>query len=71
MDSIKIKVMIYLSLNILMLCNGRKTSIKVVIELNIDLIGYCYIITNINLCYGCHGHHKINLDLIFYKNDRT
>ena len=24
------------------------------------LTGHCHIVVNINLYYGCHGHHKIN-----------
>jgi hypothetical protein len=53
----KIKVTIYLHLNIFMLFNRRKNLSKLYIN-SIELIGYCHIITNINFYDGYHGHHK-------------
>ena len=60
MNSMEIKVIIYLHLNILVLCNGRKKIYQDFFWLDTGLIGHCHIITNINLYYGCHDDHEIN-----------
>ena len=60
MNSMEIKVIIYLRLNILVLCNGRKKDLSRFFWLDTDLIGHCHIITDINLYYGCHDDHEIN-----------
>ena len=64
MNSMEIKVIIYLRLNILVLCDGRKKDLSRFFWLDTGLIGHCRIITriitNINLYYGCHDDHEIN-----------
>jgi hypothetical protein len=64
MYNIRVQAMMYLNLNIniIVLCNMRKNSIKVVFYVNTGLRGHCHIIVvNINLYYGCYGHNKIIL----------
>jgi hypothetical protein len=55
MDSIKIKVMIYLWLNISILCDDYQGYILIQTGLR-----HCRIIANIKLYYGRRGHNNIN-----------
>ena len=59
MDSMKTKVMIYLQVNILCLTMKEKIY-QGCILIHTEFIGYYHIVTNFNLYYRYHDHHKIN-----------
>jgi hypothetical protein len=59
MDSMKTKVTIYLRVNILRLTMKEKIY-QCCILINIEFIGHYHIVTNFNLYYRYHDHHKIN-----------
>lgn len=50
LESMKINVVIYLRVNIFVLCDERKFFNKVIFIFDRGLIGHYYIIPNINLC---------------------
>jgi hypothetical protein len=52
-----------------LICLATKEKIyqNYILIVDIDLIGYYFIIVNLNLCYRYHGHHIINYSFSFYR----